>query len=119
MPPAYQKSRIKMRTLLGNSLYRRLLLWAVALFTIASLILLRSGVPGPEAGSLASTDEVTPQITGSGQQQQPQQPQQPQQQQQQPQQQQPPPQQQPPQDTQQHEMSEEDSRLPRWIRYKQ
>ena len=44
MPPSYQKSRLKMRTLLGNSLYRRLALWAIALFTIASILLLK-GVP--------------------------------------------------------------------------
>lgn len=33
-----------MRTLLGNSLYRRLALWAVAIFMITSVLILKSGV---------------------------------------------------------------------------
>lgn len=60
MPTSYQNSKLKMRTLLGNSLYRRLALWAVALVTITTLFLLQSGVPSMDRG-VSDVSHGTPQ----------------------------------------------------------
>ncbi|KAH7376397.1 hypothetical protein B0T11DRAFT_20551 [Plectosphaerella cucumerina] len=58
LPQAYSKSKAKlrMRTLLGNSLYRRLALWAIAIFMITSVLILKSGVRSMDSHGSHSVD---------------------------------------------------------------